>query len=254
MEPHSFFWHYLWIAPHVLQAVIVCIMVLRGMWREYPVFVAYLAVDCVGGLGLFAADHLPSIFSDEQWWRLMWVETVSTIILKFALIYEIFGRVFRPYPSLDRTGRSLLRWTGGALLLGGVVLAARTPTNVVPFLASGVQVVTCVVSLIQAGMLVALFVFAGYFGLTFKSFIFGIILGLGVYASVNLAVLGVGMSFPGNDYAKQVNFVLMLTYHVSALVWLFYALAPVRATQPVRVIPENNLQHWDAELERLLTR
>jgi hypothetical protein len=185
---------------------------------------------------------------------MMWIATASTTILKFALIYEIFGRVFRPYPSLDRMGRGLLRWTCVALLLVGVVMAARTPTNAVPLLASGVQVVTCVVNLIQAGMVVALFVFAGYFGLTFKSFVFGIILGLGVNASVNLAALGVGMSFPANDYAKQVNFLLMLTYHVSVLVWLFYALVPAKAAQPVRVIPENNLQRWDAELERLLTR
>jgi hypothetical protein len=254
MQPHSLLWHYLWIGPHVLQAVIVGIMLMRGMQRRYPVFLTYLAVDCIENVALFVADHAPAAISDDQWWQMMWVSTLSTTILKFALIYEIFGQIFRPYPSLDRMGRSLLRWTCVALLLVGAVMAARTPTNVVPFLASGVQTVTCVVNLIQAGMVVALFVFAEYFGLTLKSFVFGIILGLGISASVNLAVLGVGMSFPGNDYAKQVNFLLMLTYHVSVLVWLSYSLVPAGATQPVRVIPENNLQRWDTELERLLTR
>jgi len=253
MEPHSLIWHYLWIAPHMLQAVIVCIMIRRGLWRDYPVFLAYLAVDCVQSVGLFAADHSSAI-TDDGWWWMLWVSTLSTTILKFALIYEIFGHVFHPYPTLDRMGRILLRWTCGILLLLGVVMAARAPANADRVLYSGVQSVSCVVDLTQAGMVVALFVFAGYFGLTFKSFVFGIILGLGINASVDLAAMGVGMSFPGNDYAKQLNVVLMGTYHVAVLVWLFYSLVPARETQPVRVIPENNLQRWDAELERLLTR
>jgi len=253
MEPHSLVWHYLWIAPHVLQAVIVGIMLWRGIWREYPVFLTYLAVDCIENVVMFVGDHSRAI-TDDQWWQILWICTVSTTILKFALIYEVFGHVFQPYPTLDRMGRILLRWTCGTLLLLGVVMAARAPANVDKVLYSGVQSVSSVVDLIQAGMIVALFVFAGYFGLTFKNFVFGIILGLGINASVDLAAQGVGMSFPGNDYANQINLMLMATYHVAVLVWLFYSLVPARETQSVRVIPANNLQRWDAELERLLTR
>jgi len=101
MEPHSLVWHYLWIAPHVLQAVIVGIMLWRGIWREYPVFLTYLAVDCIENVVMFVGDHSRAI-TDDQWWQILWICTVSTTILKFALIYEVFGHVFQPYPTLDR--------------------------------------------------------------------------------------------------------------------------------------------------------
>jgi hypothetical protein len=253
MEPHSALWHYLWIAPHILQAVVVGIMIARGLQREFPVFLTYLAVDCAENVVLFVADHASSVSSDAYWW-MMWVATVSVAILRFGVIYEIARYALGCYPGLERMGRLLLRWTAVGMLLLGVVVAARTPPNINPPLMSGIRVVTCVVDLIQAGMVVSFFLFAGYFGITMRSFVFGITLGLGLMASVSLAVLGAGMTFPANTYQTLVDLVLMATYHICVLVWLFYALAPVTQRRQANVMPENNLQRWNAELERLLMR
>ena len=41
MYPHSFLWHYLWIAPHALQIIIAIVMLRRGLFREFPVFFTY---------------------------------------------------------------------------------------------------------------------------------------------------------------------------------------------------------------------
>ena len=53
MYPHSFLWHYLWIAPHALQFVIAIIMVRRRKFREYPVFFAYTVFQIVEGGNAF---------------------------------------------------------------------------------------------------------------------------------------------------------------------------------------------------------
>lgn len=253
MEPHSALWHYLWIAPHVLQAVVVGIMIARGLQREFPVFLTYLAVDCAQNGALFIADHASSVSGDAYWW-MMWAATVSVTILRFAVIYEILRYALGCYQGLERVARMLLRWTAVAMLLFGVVVAARTPPNINPPLMSGIRVVSCVVDLIQAGMVVTFFLFAGYFGITMRSFVFGVTLGLGLMASVSLAALAVHMTFAANTYQTLVDLVLMATYHICVLVWLFYALAPATQRRQVSVLPENNLQRWNTELERLLMR
>src|SRR5215469_1118610 len=253
MEPHSALWHYLWIAPHILQAVVVGIMIARGLRREFPVFLTYLAVDCVGNIALFIADHASRV-SGEEYWRMMWAVTAAATILRFAVIYEISRHVLGCYPGLERLGRAVLRWTAVGMLLLGVVVAARTPPNINPPLMSGIRVVSCVVDLIQAGMVVTFFLFAGYFGITMRSFVVGVTLGLGLMASVSLAALGAAMTFPANTYQTLVDLVLMATYHVCVLVWLFYALAPATERRAVNVMPDNNLQRGNAELERLLMR
>ena len=41
MYPHSFLWHFLWLAPHVLQMFIAGTMFRRGLVREFRVFFIY---------------------------------------------------------------------------------------------------------------------------------------------------------------------------------------------------------------------
>ena len=253
MLAHSPLWHYLWIAPHVLQAVVLVVMVVRRQEREFPVFMIYLGLDFVENIVLFVADHLPSVSADA-FWTLTWIAVASTTVLRFALIYEVLRHIFRPFPGLEQGIRVLLRWTAVFLLLLGAVVAARAPANLGTPIMTGIGVVSCVVSLMQAGMVVVLFVFAGYFGITFRSIVFGITLGLGLMSSVNLAVYAVGMTFPGNNYNVHLDMLEMATYHVCVLLWLFYLLVPAPVSQAVRAIPDNNLRRWNAELERLLMR
>jgi hypothetical protein len=44
----------------------------------------------------------------------------------------------------------------------------------------------------------------------------------------------------------------MATYHCCVVIWLVYLLAPETAGRPVKKLPANNLEQWNAELQRLL--
>jgi hypothetical protein len=49
------------------------------------------------------------------------------------------------------------------------------------------------------------------------------------------------------------DFLNMATYHVCVLIWFYYLLIPQKsATTSVVLLPENNLDIWNRELERLL--
>ena len=67
MYPHSFLWHYLWIAPHALQLIMAIIMIRRGLLREFPVFFTYTLFQAVEGGTLFTLDHIPSVTAHLYW-------------------------------------------------------------------------------------------------------------------------------------------------------------------------------------------
>jgi hypothetical protein len=49
------------------------------------------------------------------------------------------------------------------------------------------------------------------------------------------------------------DFLNMATYHVCVLIWFYSLLAPQKsATTSTVLLPENNLDIWNRELERLL--
>ena len=56
-----------------------------------------------------------------------------------------------------------------------------------------------------------------------------------------------------NSARNDLDFLNMATYHFCVLIWFYYLLVPgkVTAKSPVP-LPENNLDVWNGELERLV--
>jgi len=157
--------------PTSSRVAIALIMIRRRLVREFPVFLTYTLFQIVMGGTLFMLDHISAVSAD-QYVNAQWVDTIGSIVLRFALIYEIFNRIFDPYPALAELGRILFRWGVVVLLLVAVAVAARAPNDSTPLL-SGIHVANCAVSLMQSGLLVFLFLFSSYFGLSWQNYVYG---------------------------------------------------------------------------------
>jgi hypothetical protein len=251
MHPHSFLWHYLWLAPHAFQVVIFAVMIRRRLYREFPVFFAYLLYEAVEGFLLFALDILPSV-TPAQYWRASWIGSFGSIALRFALIWEIFSHVFRPYPALWEFGKLVFRWAAFVLLLVAVAVAVYSPSPQGLWILSGVFVIDRTISIIQSGLLMFLFLFSSYFGLSWRSYIFGIAAGLGIYSSVQLVASSIWIQTGLFNPSDIFTFVSMATFHCSVLIWFFYLVSKEPVRLPVGEIPRNDLEVWDHELARLL--
>jgi hypothetical protein len=227
-------------------------MIRRRLVSEFPVFLTYTLFQIVMGATLFAFDHISAV-SARQYVAAEWVDTIGSIVLRFALIYEIFSRIFDPYPALVELGRLLLRWGVVVLLLVAVAVAARSPNDTAPLL-SGIHVMNCAVALMQSGLLVFLFLFSSYFGLSWRSHIYGIAAGLGIFSSVTLATAALRVATGIAAASYSLDFVTMATYHCCVLIWLVYMLAPETARLSVKHLPDNNLEQWNIEMQRLLLR
>jgi hypothetical protein len=248
MYPHSFLWHYLWIAPHALQIMIAIVMIRRGMFREYPLFFAYTVFQIVEGGTLFVLDHIDAV-SPDQYWLTHRVCQMFDAALRFAIIFEIFSSVFGNYPGLKQLTRILFRGATIVLLFAAIVVAARAPDDGTLAILSRVHLLNLSVDVMQSGLLLLLVGLASYFGLSWRSPAYGFAFGLGILASVDLATEAVRVwSRPAADF----DLVTMATYHCCVVIWLVYVLAPEMARRAAKELPENNLEQWNAELQRLL--
>jgi hypothetical protein len=148
----------------------------------------------------------------------------------------------------------LIRVVGVVLVLTAAVAAAYAPKDSLFGIVSGAHLLEQTIYLIECGLLAFIFGISFYFRLRFGRIVFGIALGLSISACVHLATWAVIANGGLSDKTRELfDFLNMGTFHVSVLLWFYYVLvpgpAPVHAAMP---LPENNLDVWNRELERLV--
>jgi hypothetical protein len=224
----------------------------RGLQRRFPAFVAFALLIPTAEIATYLADISPRI-NAENFWRIVWAGLLLEAALKIVLMGEVFSRVFGDYASVASLGKSLIRGTGAALVLAAVLVAALAQRDNHSWLISGAHLLQQTIYFVECGLLLFIFAFAAYFRLTWDNSSFGIALGLGVSACVHLgtwAVMANG-GLPGKR--NLLDFLNMATYHVCVLIWIYYLLFPQKVVPTSAVLlPENNLDIWNRELERLL--
>ncbi len=245
---HHFALYYLWIAPHIILAAVAVLMVLRRLHKNFPVFFVYILYEILEFLLLFTVSPVGQ--SHNVMYRYVFVATLAgSTALRFGIIQEIFNNVLRDYSRLRTLANVSMRWVTALLLVAAVILAVHSSGTIPDDLIAGIALLDRSVTIIQVGLLLFVFLFSRMFGLSWRSFVFGIALGFGILASTDLALSAVRIT-DLSEHAKDLLDLLPTgSYHVSVLVWLGYLLA---AEKPVGVttysVPE--IDQWSGELER----
>jgi hypothetical protein len=240
-EKIKFLYNALWILHPVLEAGIAVVMVRRNLYRKFKFFFAYILMQIAAFLLLY-----PSFVRERYatFFFLYWVTNAIGVFLGFMVIHEVFLDVFRPFHTLRDLGTVLFKWAGLVMLLvAGVVSFSSSSSEVVPWMQAIVTTQRCV-RIIQVGMVLFMLVFARYLGVSRRQHSFGIALGFGGYAMVELALIA---SWSGRHLVDaSIDLVNLLAYNLALLTWLGYALAK----SPVRAAAEHLLQpqRWEQSL------
>ena len=250
LQAHSFLWHYLCLAPHVLQVALAILIWRRGLHKLFPFFLAYTIFEAIEEFTLYGMDISPTI-SGETYWRALYAGLIIEGLLRFGAIGELFLRLLRPWPALGRLGNRLISGTGAVLVLLAVLAAAYAPIdNPQHAIISRAHILEQTLFIIQCGLVLFLFLFAAYFRLAWNN---RIALGLGILSCEHMATWAVMASGALLNRRDLLDLFNMATYHVCVLIWFYYFLIPNGpATTSAVPLPENNLAIWNRELERLL--
>ena len=253
LQPHSLLWHYLWIGPQDLQVALAVILWRRGLNKTFPLFLTYLTFVAIEQFTLYAMDVLPSV-SAQAFWEAFCIGAIIEGLIKFAVVGELFFQLLRSRPTLAKVGSRLISGVGASLILLAVTAAAYTPlVHRQLALISRAHVLLQSSYVIDCGLALFLFLFTAHFKLVWDRQAFGVAVGLGVVWCEHMA--GWALSANGVLGAKGylLDFLNMATYHVAVLIWSYFLLVPHKvATTSAVSLPENNLDIWNRELERLL--
>jgi hypothetical protein len=246
-----FLWHYLWIIPHILVLGIVALLWRHREYKKYPIFFAYLIFEFTQFLVLYPILLIPSA-TGMAYYVAYSVGGAISVAFHFGLIHEIFAEMSRNYPPLRRLGKPAFRWGTVCFLWLALLTAYFVKPNDPNQLIAGLLVMRRTADILQCGLLMILFAFSSYFGVSWKNHTFGIALGLGVLSTAGLAESAL-RSHVGEGFIRLLDYGLMVIYHACVLIWLSYLWRPEAVSQfTVKAVPENDLEHWNAELQRLI--
>ena len=242
-------WHshtvalYLWCAQPILQSVVAVILWHRKMHKQFPVFFLFLLVQVANFAIIFP---LWLIGDFKMYFVFFWLGEAANAVLGFKVIHEIFLDVFRPYHTLKDLGTLLFKWAGVVMLLVSVVVAFSNSFDQSP-LVHAVTTLQRSVRIVQFGLILFLLLFSRFLGVSRKQVSFGISLGFGLFAGVELML----MALNSGGFVRQgnLNLVNMVTYALAILVWFGYSLS----RKSVRVAAVNHLQtqRWEQGLADL---
>lgn len=231
----------LWIAHPVLQLGIAALMVRYGLHRKFKFFFGYVLTQLVTFAVIF-----PALWHNySAAFYIYWACDALSVAFGFAVIHEVFVDVFRLFHTLRDLGTVLFKWAGLVMLLvAGVVSVSTDSSEIAPWMQAIITSQRCV-RIIQVGMVLFLLFFAQYVGISRRQHSFGIALGFGSFAVIELVLIS---SFVGKHLGDPttINILNMAAYNGSLLVWLgYFALrSPARDASLSLLQP----QRWEQSL------
>jgi hypothetical protein len=243
-------WHghtvlYLWCAQPILQSVVAVILWRRKLHKQFPVFFLFLLAQVAN----FAVTFPLWLVGDfKTYFVFFWLGEAVNAVLGFKVIHEIFLDVFRPYHTLKDLGTLLFKWAGVVMLLVSVVVAFSNSFDQNP-LVHALTTLQRSVRIVQLGLILFLLLFSSFLGVSRKQVSFGISLGFGLFAGVELMLYALNSG--GFVKLNHLNLINMSTYNLAIFVWLGYSLS--RKTVRLAAVNHLQTQRWEqglADLQR----
>lgn len=234
---------FLWCAQPILQSVVAAIFWRRRLHKQFPIFFAFLVAQGVN----FAVTFPLWLTANYRWYFwLFWLGEAVNAGLGFKVIHEIFIDVFRPYHTLKDLGTLLFKWAGIVMLLVSVVVAFSNSFDQSPMM-HALTTLQSSVRIVQLGLILFMVLFSRFLGVSRKQISFGISLGFGLFAGVELLMMALNSG--GFVTYENLNLIDMSTYILAIFIWLGYSLS----RQAVREVAVNHLQtqRWEQGLADL---
>jgi hypothetical protein len=236
----------LWVAHPVLQLAVGAVMFRRKLHRSFPVFFAYIGFQILSFCLLFPMYQWGN-YTYAEYFGFYWTCAVIDLIVGFMVIHEVFQDVFRHYHTLKDLGSVLFKWAALVMLLVAFVVAASSPRGDEGPIVQAIVTVQRCVRVAQVGLILFLMVFSRYLGSSWKQHSFGISLGLGFSAAVELGTLAFHVS--GHASEVWVNAITLVADNAVILIWLGYAVFQRSARMPEATLLAS--QRWERGLSDL---
>ena len=240
----------LWVGAALGQLAALLSLLRYRLVREFPVFFTFLCFHVLLTVLLWwFRPYFAVPFS--RYFYTYWIGQAVDTALRFAILHELFARVFDPYQALKRLGNIAFRAAAAVLVLLAFVVAgalAHPDTNKVMDV---IFVLDRSTSVVQCGLVFLLFLLASQLRIFLRHQVLGIALGFGILACIDLTVAGLRTHFgPGADLV--LSYLRRSTYLCALAIWVACMVPRKPRVGVTHSLPENDLAEWNRALLQLL--
>jgi len=209
----------LWSFHPLLEGAVAFMMWRRKLDKVFPAFYSFLLWGVIQFSILFPIFIAgPSFY--EWYYYAFWTGMAVDVFLGFRVIHEIFLDVFRPYHTLKDLGTVLFKWAGLVMLLVSAVVAFSKSTVEQGPVAHAIFTLHQRGRLPQCGLVLFLLVFSRYLGISWRQKSFGLALGFGWFASVEMSVMVLNMG--GYIDRPDMNIINLIAAIGAFIMWFGY--------------------------------
>lgn len=250
------------IAEVALSVAVLLVMWRKRLLREFPVLALFLIVQTFNvatstALIFFRKElHLEKAQAYYIYFCTYWFCYAITAILLVLIIQSVFRIAMKPMDGLQQLGKIIFRWIlAVSIVLSAVEVAGsvvswgtRSATEIATAIASQVQQGVCVLTL----CLLLFVCFAAHpLGLTPRSRIFGVSLGLGFLASTNLVTAAWYTSNTAHSLYSPIYLISIGGGLASLVIWGVYFALPEPERRMILLPTTSPFFFWNKVSEAL---
>ena len=234
----------MWLSAPALQMAILVFMYRRRLQRDYPFFFNYLIWQIVTSFSGFVLNRI----SYSYYYFGYYSTTAISSLLAFAVLHEIFKEAFRPFEALRDLSSILFRWAAlVVLLVAGMSAITASNAQQVDTVTNTILLVQRNVRVMQCGLIFFLVLFSEYLGISRRHILFGIAVGFGCFAAMQVLV-ATAVSHVTVLKHSTLNEFNSAAYLLACLTWLGYVAYP-KTLRAGEVPAEARSKDWNEALE-----
>jgi hypothetical protein len=221
------------------NTALFAVLVLRGRWREFPVFTALMFFETIQSPLMYALV----LHGSNDWYsRVYWSSVLAEFVLQLGVIWEIARIVMRPTGTwVHDAKRTFILW-GAA----GILLAAALPFLVTPpaagFLARLAVRGNLFTSLVICELIAVVTRTSKSLGLGWRNHVMALGNGWTAWAVIAILVSGLHSYFGAERYFGVLEYVRMFAYLAALGYWMVQFWLEEPARQPISPELSNYIQ------------
>jgi hypothetical protein len=236
-----------------LQAAMLGTLTWRKQYREFRAFYVYTGFQVAQAVAFYWILYLYSVHrvSYMAYFYPYWTGAVVDALLCFWIVYSIFRDAFSGHPAVRRLGQLIFSVTLVVLLAASVITAAVSPGNERVRIMAAILLLARSVAIIRCGLLLLLFAASSYLGLSWRSPVLGIALGLGIWSASDLMTQAVRL-YIGIAAEPIILWSVAVGYSVAVVMWSAYFLPAQRVGDTAIDVLPQGIKTWNTALLDLL--
>ena len=204
-----------WLVGPVLQITLLIFMIRRKLQVVFPRFFSYIVLQIVKSVILFLIYR----YYPENYFDAYWSGNAISVLLAVTVMDEILHNLLKQYGGIQSLTSIIFRWACGLLLLLSIVNAFSSQQTSADRVVSAVLAFDRSVRVMQCGLFFLLMILCRFLRNCWRQQVFGIALGFGIFASIELMLVSIVMHF-GDAPVAILSLVKSAAYNGVTLLWI----------------------------------